>query len=126
MPRSTDAPKAILLLEDGTVFRGRSFGAPGEVCGEVVFNTAMTGYQEIATDPSYYGQLVTMTYPLIGNYGVNRRDVESRRIFLRAMIVKEPPSSILRAAPKKRFGRCSALASSPPERTLPDGGCTVL
>jgi len=81
--------KAILLLEDGTYFVGRSFGYPGEVCAEVVFNTAMTGYQEIATDPSYAGQMVTMTYPLIGNYGVNRRDTESRRIYVSAMIVRE-------------------------------------
>jgi carbamoyl-phosphate synthase small subunit len=81
--------KATLLLEDGTAFVGRSFGHPGEVCAEVVFNTAMTGYQEIATDPSYAGQMVTMTYPLIGNYGVNRRDVESDRIHVSAMIIRE-------------------------------------
>jgi carbamoyl-phosphate synthase small subunit len=81
--------KATLLLEDGTRFDGRSFGWPGEICAEVVFNTAMTGYQEIATDPSYCGQMVTMTYPLIGNYGVNRRDVESARVCVAAMIVKE-------------------------------------
>ena len=81
--------KAILLLEDGTHFVGRSFGHCGEVCAEVVFNTAMTGYQEIATDPSYAGQMVTMTYPLIGNYGVNRRDTESDRIYVSAMIVRE-------------------------------------
>jgi carbamoyl-phosphate synthase small subunit len=81
--------QATLLLEDGTAFVGRSFGHPGEVCAEVVFNTAMTGYQEIATDPSYAGQMVTMTYPLIGNYGVNRRDVESDRIHVSAMIIRE-------------------------------------
>ncbi len=81
--------KATLLLEDGTVFTGRSFGHPGEVCAEVVFNTAMTGYQEIATDPSYAGQMVAMTYPLIGNYGVNRRDVESDRVYVSAMIIRE-------------------------------------
>ncbi|MCG8430416.1 MAG: carbamoyl phosphate synthase small subunit, partial [Candidatus Omnitrophica bacterium] len=63
--------KAVLALEDGTVFRGRGFGAAGESAGEAVFNTSMTGYQEILTDPSYKGQIVTMTYPLIGNYGVN-------------------------------------------------------
>ncbi|MBI3318417.1 MAG: glutamine-hydrolyzing carbamoyl-phosphate synthase small subunit [Candidatus Omnitrophica bacterium] len=71
--------KAILALEDGTVFHGESFGAPGEVDGEVIFNTSMTGYQEILTDPSYRGQIIVMTYPLIGNYGVNRTDVESPR-----------------------------------------------
>ena len=81
--------KATLLLEDGTHFVGRSFGVSGEICAEVVFNTSMTGYQEIATDPSYCGQMVTMTYPLIGNYGVNRRDVESAGICVAAMIVKE-------------------------------------
>jgi carbamoyl-phosphate synthase small subunit len=81
--------KAILLLEDGTVFEGQNFGAEGEAFGEVVFNTSMTGYQEIITDPSYKGQIVTMTYPLIGNYGVNPEDVESRRPWLEGFIVKE-------------------------------------
>jgi carbamoyl-phosphate synthase small subunit len=81
--------KAILALEDGTILEGRSFGAPGEKFGEVVFNTAMTGYQEIVTDPSYKGQMVTMTYPLIGNYGVNDEDAESRRPYAEALIVKE-------------------------------------
>ena len=69
--------KAILALADGMVFEGYSFGAEGETSGEVVFNTSMTGYQEILTDPSYKGQIVTMTYPQIGNYGVNDEDVES-------------------------------------------------
>jgi len=72
-----EAPRAFIVLEDGTIFEGTSFGAPGEKTGEVVFNTSMTGYQEILTDPSYKGQIVTMTYPLIGNYGVNEDDVES-------------------------------------------------
>ncbi len=80
---------AVLLLEDGTVFKGRSFGARGLRCGEVVFNTSMTGYQEILTDPSYHEQIVTMTYPLIGNYGTNSGDVESRRLFVSGFIVKE-------------------------------------
>ena len=71
------------------VFRARSFTGPGEAAGEVVFNTAMTGYQEILTDPSYKGQLVTMTYPLIGNYGVNDEDVESDRVQVEAFLVKE-------------------------------------
>ena len=70
---------ATLALADGTVFHGQAFGAGGEVGGEVVFNTAMTGYQEILTDPSYHEQLVAMTYPEIGNVGVNREDVEARR-----------------------------------------------
>src|SRR5438046_7106797 len=69
--------KAILALEDGSVFHGQGFGAPASACGEVCFNTSMSGYQEILTDPSYKGQIVAMTYPLIGNYGVNRQDVES-------------------------------------------------
>jgi carbamoyl-phosphate synthase small subunit len=81
--------EAVLALEDGTVFRGKSFGASGERYGEVVFNTSMTGYQEILTDPSYKGQIVTMTYPLIGNYGVNKDDVESRKPFVEGFVVKE-------------------------------------
>jgi carbamoyl-phosphate synthase small subunit len=80
---------AILALEDGTIFKGESFGATGERYGEVVFNTSMTGYQEILTDPSYKGQIVAMTYPLIGNYGINKEDVESRRPFLEGFVVKE-------------------------------------
>lgn len=80
---------AKLALEDGTVFTGTSFGAKGEVDGEVVFNTSMTGYQEILTDPSYRGQIVTMTYPEIGNYGVNDEDVESRKPHLAGFIVRE-------------------------------------
>ncbi|MHC4227378.1 MAG: glutamine-hydrolyzing carbamoyl-phosphate synthase small subunit [Planctomycetota bacterium] len=81
--------KAILLLEDGTVFKGTSFGAKGLKCGEVVFNTSMAGYQEILTDPSYNEQIITMTYPLIGNYGTNKDDWESRKIFAAGFIVKE-------------------------------------
>lgn len=78
-----------LALEDGTVFTGSSIGAPGEVDGEVCFNTSMTGYQEILTDPSYRGQIVTMTYPQIGNYGVNGGDLESARPHLAGFIVRE-------------------------------------
>lgn len=81
--------KALLALADGTVFEGSSFGAPGEAGGEVVFNTSMSGYQEILTDPSYRGQLVAMTYPEIGNVGINSEDVESRRPFVEGFIVKE-------------------------------------
>jgi carbamoyl-phosphate synthase small subunit len=80
---------AKLVLADGRVFTGEAFGAEGEVHGEVVFNTSMTGYQEILTDPSYNGQIVTMTYPLIGNYGINTEDVESRGLFLKGFIVRE-------------------------------------
>ena len=80
---------AILALEDGKIFRGQSFGAQGERYGEVVFNTSMSGYQEILTDPSYKGQIVAMTYPLIGNYGVNEEDVESYKPFVEGFVVKE-------------------------------------
>ncbi|MCX8130654.1 MAG: carbamoyl phosphate synthase small subunit [Clostridia bacterium] len=81
--------KAILALEDGTVFHGNSFGIEGEIIGEIVFNTGMTGYQEVLTDPSYCGQIVTMTYPLIGNYGVNLEDIESSKPQVRGFIVRE-------------------------------------
>jgi carbamoyl-phosphate synthase small subunit len=80
--------KAVLALADGRIFEGTSFGAAGEAIGEVVFNTSMTGYQEILTDPSYEGQLVAMTYPEIGNVGVNPEDVESRKPFVNGFIVK--------------------------------------
>jgi carbamoyl-phosphate synthase small subunit len=83
-----DVP-AKLALEDGTIYTGRSFGARGEACGEVVFNTSMTGYQEVLTDPSYKGQIVAMTYPLIGNYGINPEDTESRAPQVEGFIVRE-------------------------------------
>ena len=85
----TDRPIAKLALEDGAVFTGRAFGATGTSEGEVVFNTSMTGYQEILTDPSYKGQIVTMTYPLIGNYGINADDVESKRPHVSGFVIKE-------------------------------------
>jgi len=85
----SDGSKAILVLEDGRAFVGRSFGAEGESFGEMVFNTSMAGYQEILTDPSYAGQIVCMTYPLIGNYGVNTQDVESRRPWVEGFVVRE-------------------------------------
>lgn len=81
--------KAIIALEDGTIFEGKSFTGPGETVGEIVFNTSMSGYQEVLTDPSYTGQIVTMTYPLIGNYGVNEDDMESSSVFPTAFLVKE-------------------------------------
>lgn len=81
--------KALIALEDGTIFEGVSFTGPGETTGETVFNTGMSGYQEVLTDPSYTGQIVTMTYPLIGNYGVNETDMESSRVHVQAFIVKE-------------------------------------
>ena len=81
--------KAYLALEDGLIFEGEGFGAQGESSGEVVFNTSLVGYQEILTDPSYKGQIVTMTYPHIGNYGINREDEESGRPWVQGFVVKE-------------------------------------
>ncbi|HWH72399.1 MAG TPA: glutamine-hydrolyzing carbamoyl-phosphate synthase small subunit [Candidatus Sulfotelmatobacter sp.] len=81
--------KAILALEDGSLFHGEGFGARASACGEVCFNTSMTGYQEILTDPSYKGQIVTMTYPLIGNYGVNQQDIESWRPHVAGFVIRE-------------------------------------
>jgi carbamoyl-phosphate synthase small subunit len=80
---------AKLALEDGTVFQGKAFGSRGEIDGEVVFNTSMTGYQEILTDPSYHGQIVAMTYPQIGNYGINLEDAESHRPWVRGFVIRE-------------------------------------
>ena len=88
---STKIPHAILALADGTVFIGNSIGAPGATIGEVVFNTAMTGYQEILTDPSYCQQIVTLTYPHIGNYGVNAEDVEAEKVHAAGLIIKDLP-----------------------------------
>jgi carbamoyl-phosphate synthase small subunit len=84
-------PVAALVLADGTVFRGRSIGAPGSTLGEAVFNTAMTGYQEILTDPSYEGQIVTLTYPHIGNTGVNGEDVEASRVHAAGLVIRDLP-----------------------------------
>ena len=95
---------AILALEDGRIYKGESFGATGERFGEVVFNTSMTGYQEILTDPSYKGQIVTMTYPLIGNYGVNEEDVESRKPHLEGFVVKEYSKIFSNWRSKKSLG----------------------
>ena len=82
-------PPAVLALADGTIFAGYSIGAPGETTGEVVFNTAMTGYQEILTDPSYARQIVTLTYPHIGNVGVNAQDAESAQIYAAGLVIKD-------------------------------------
>lgn len=91
LPDLLSSPPAILALADGTVFKGNALGAAGHTVGEVVFNTALTGYQEILTDPSYCRQIVTLTYPHIGNYGVNEEDVEASKIFAAGLIIKEPP-----------------------------------
>ena len=80
---------AILALEDGTVLQGQAVGARGSACGEVCFNTSMTGYQEILTDPSYKGQIVTMTYPEIGNYGINPEDIESYQPHVAGFAMRE-------------------------------------
>ena len=104
--------KAILALADGTIFQGLGFGAEGETVGEVVFNTSMTGYQEILTDPSYEGQLVAMTYPQIGNVGVNLEDVESRRPFMRGFIVKDytpQPSNWRASQPLHEYMRVNGI-----------------
>ncbi len=90
--------KAILALEDGSVFEGQGFGARATSCGEVCFNTSMTGYQEILTDPSYKGQIVTMTYPLIGNYGVNTQDVESWQPHVAGFVIRELSPSLATGA----------------------------
>ena len=82
---------ALLALEDGSVFRGTSIGVDGQAVGEVVFNTAMTGYQEILTDPSYAGQIVTLTYPHIGNTGANTEDVESERVWAAGLVIRDLP-----------------------------------
>jgi carbamoyl-phosphate synthase small subunit len=100
---------AVLVLRDGRVFRGRALGAIGEASGEVIFNTAMSGYQEILTDPSYRGQIVTMTYPLIGNYGLNEEDVESRRPWVNGFVVKE--ASPVPSSWRGRIGLDAYLAS---------------
>src|SRR5487761_2198811 len=84
--------QGILALADGTVLRGRAIGAIGHAVGEVVFNTAMTGYQETLTDPSYAGQIVTLTYPHIGNVGVNPEDEESRGVFASGLVVRDVPA----------------------------------
>jgi carbamoyl-phosphate synthase small subunit len=94
--------EALLVLRDGRLFRGLALGADGETSGEVIFNTAMSGYQEILTDPSYRGQIVTMTYPMIGNYGINDEDVESRKPWVNGLIVKEAS-----ACPSSWRGRMS-------------------
>jgi carbamoyl-phosphate synthase small subunit len=91
-PLLPDHAQALLALADGTVFIGRSIGQAGEMTGEVVFNTALTGYQEILTDPSYCRQIVTLTYPHIGNYGTNAEDVESARVFAAGLVVKDVPA----------------------------------
>src|SRR5262245_17269104 len=89
-----DAPPALLVLADGTIFRGTSVGAPGIASGEVVFNTAITGYQEILTDPSYCRQIVTLTHPHIGNTGTNGEDMESAKVFAAGLVIRDLPAQV--------------------------------
>ena len=100
----------MLALADGTVFRGRAIGALGSATGEVVFNTAMTGYQEILTDPSYAGQIVTLTYPHIGNVGVNAEDVESGRIFAAGLVIRDLPRAGVELA--RARGRSATICAT--------------
>ncbi len=100
--------KGMIALEDGTLFEGQSLGAEGEKVGEIVFNTSMTGYQEIMTDPSYKGQIVTMTYPLIGNYGVNEEDVESKGPKVEGFIVQRVQQNYQQLACEREPHRLSA------------------
>lgn len=107
--------KALLALEDGFVLEGRSFTGPCEGGGEVIFNTGMTGYQEILTDPSYYGQMVCMTWPLIGNYGISAEDMESGKVHAAALIVKEcckTPSTGAPCVPCPTFCNSTAFPAS--------------
>src|SRR4029077_7796830 len=96
--------KAILALEDGSVFHGQGFGARASACGEVCFNTSMTGYQEILTDPSYKGQIVTMSYPLMGNYGVNKQDIESWRPHAAGFVIRELSAVVSNGRPGFSLG----------------------
>ncbi len=116
LPAGTHGSVAVLALADGTVFRGTAIGAPGHSVGEVVFNTAMTGYQEILTDPSYAGQIVTLTYPHIGNVGVNAEDVESRRVFAAGLVIRDLPrvvSNFRSRATSRRISRPTGSSASP-------------
>ena len=112
--------KAILALADGTWFEGRALGAEGETGGEVVFNTAMTGYQEVLTDPSYRGQIVTMTCPHIGNYGVTPEDIESGRIWAEGFVVKDPAGwRVIGAARRRSKNICRRPTSSRSKGLIP-------
>src|SRR2546429_1419873 len=90
----TSQDAALLVLADGTVFRGRSIGARGTAVGEVVFNTAITGYQEILTDPSYCRQIITLTHPHIGNTGANREDMESAKVFAAGLVIRDLSAAV--------------------------------
>jgi carbamoyl-phosphate synthase small subunit len=104
---------ALLVLEDGSIFRGTSIGAEATAVGEVVFNTAMTGYQEILTDPSYARQIVTLTYPHIGNTGCNAEDEESARIWASALVIRDLPLMASSFRVRRRWITTCAAAASP-------------
>ena len=110
---------AILVLADGTVFRGMSIGASGHTVAEVVFNTSMTGYQEILTDPSYCRQIVTLTYPHIGNYGINEEDVEADAVHAAGLIIKDLP--LLHS----NFRASSSLGGAVPLKVHSEFGCWI-
>ena len=112
---------AILVLKDGTVFRGSAIGAEGIVAGEVVFNTAMTGYQAVLTDPSYCRQIVTLTYPHIGNTGANAEDVEAEKVQAAGLVIRDLP---LRSSNCGRFSGCAMAAAG--LRTVSRGNCVSL
>src|ERR1051326_8054582 len=123
--------KAILALEDGSLFHGEGFGAPASACGEVCFNTSMTGYQEILTDPSYKGQIVTMTCPHIGNYGVNRQDVESWQPHVAGFVIRElspivsnwrAEHSLAEYLAQHGLPRLPSMDTRPPPTTPPGAG----
>ena len=124
--------QAVLALADGTVFQGISIGAPGHTVGEVVFNTALTGYQEILTDPSYCRQIVTLTYPHIGSYGISAEDVEAKKVFAAGLVIKDLPllasnfrSSMTLAAVSeaRRHGRHRQHRHAPPDPAAAHEGC---
>ena len=123
--------EAILALADGRTFRGLAFGAIGETVGEVVFNTAMTGYQEVLTDPSYKGQIVCMAYPQIGNTGINREDAESARVYVEGFIVKEYFAAAVELArgtiARRLFERCGRrrIEGIDTRALCVTSGCTV-
>ena len=117
-PRPPDC-NAALVLADGTVFWGRGIGAAGQAVGEVCFNTAMTGYQEILTDPSYAGQIITFTFPHIGNVGANREDIETTTPAARGLVVRETPTAAVQL-PRRAAARCVAAS-----RTTSSGLCGV-
>ena len=115
--------KAALVLEDSRAFVGRSFGATSDAGGEVCFNTGMTGYQEVLTDPSYRGQIVCMTYPLIGNYGVNAADAESRGVHPRGFVVKEVSPAPSDREPASVGLNVSAVIGWPRSKLAADWSC---